>query len=228
MMDTKNVGILLIDDEQDVLDFLKYNFEKEGFYVYTANDGESGKALAEQLKPELIILDVMMPGIDGMEVCRELRQLPKMDDTLIIFLTARGEDYSEIAGFEVGADDYITKPVRPRVLIARTKALLKRKLKSKPLRNIIELRNILIDKDKREVVIEGTPLHLPKMEFDLLVMMASKPGKIFSRDELYFKIWGAEVVVGDRTLDVHIRKLREKIGSHFIKTVKGVGYGYDG
>ena len=226
-MDSRGLEILIIDDEQDVLDFLKYNFEKEGFSVHTANNGETGKALAEKLKPHLIILDVMMPGIDGIEVCRELRELPQMDDTLIIFLTARGEDYSEIAGFEVGADDYITKPVRPRVLIARTKALLKRKLKSKATRDIIEMDNILIDIDKREVVIDGRSIHLPKIEFDLLVTMASHPGKIFSRDNLYFKIWGAEVVVGDRTLDVHIRKLREKIGTHLIRTIKGVGYGFD-
>ncbi len=228
MMDTKNIGILLIDDEQDVLDFLKYNFEKEGFCVHTANDGESGKTLAEQLKPDLIILDVMMPGIDGVEVCRELREIPEMDNSLIIFLTAREEDYSEIAGFEVGADDYITKPIRPRVLIARVKALLKRKLKSKLQRNIIKIDNMLIDQDKREVIIGDQSIHLPKIEYNLLVIMASSPGKIFSRDELYYKIWGSEVFVGDRTLDVHIRKLREKIGKHLIKTIKGVGYGYDG
>ncbi len=227
-MDSWNLEILLVDDEKDVLDFLKYNFEKEGFTVHTASDGESGKSMAKKIKPDLIILDVMMPGIDGVEVCRELREMPQMDDTLIIFLTARGEDYSEIAGFEVGADDYITKPVRPRVLIARTKALLKRKLKSAPERNLIETDKILIDKDKREVIIDTKTIHLPRIEFDLLVIMASIPGRIFSRDELYHKIWGSEVVVGDRTLDVHIRKLREKIGTHLIKTIKGVGYGFQG
>ena len=227
-MDSRNLEILLVDDEKDVLDFLKYNFEKEGFTVHTASDGESGKTMAKKIKPDLIILDVMMPGIDGVEVCRELREMPQMDDTLIIFLTARGEDYSEIAGFEVGADDYITKPVRPRVLIARTKALLKRKLKSAPERNLIEADGIFIDKDKREVIIDTKTIHLPRIEFDLLVIMASIPGRIFSRDELYHKIWGAEVVVGDRTLDVHIRKLREKIGTHLIKTIKGVGYGFSG
>ncbi len=225
-MDSRNLEILLVDDEKDVLDFLKYNFEKEGFTVYTASDGESGKSMAKKIKPDLIILDVMMPGIDGVEVCRELREMPQMDDTLIIFLTARGEDYSEIAGFEVGADDYITKPIRPRVLIARTKALLKRKLKSAPERNLIETDKIFIDKDKREVIIDTKTIHLPRIEFDLLVIMASIPGRIFSRDELYLKIWGTEVVVGDRTLDVHIRKLREKIGTHLIKTIKGVGYGF--
>ncbi len=227
-MNSRDLEILIIDDEQDVLDFLKYSFEKEGFSVHTANNGESGKSLAEKLKPDLIILDVMMPGIDGIEVCRELREMPQMDDTLIIFLTARGEDYSEIAGFEVGADDYITKPVRPRVLIARTKALLKRKFKKDRARNLIETDKIIIDQDKREVIIDEKSIHLPRIEFDLLVTMTSNPGRIFSRDELYFKIWGAEVVVGDRTLDVHIRKLREKIGKHHIKTIKGVGYGYNG
>ncbi len=227
-MNSRDLEILIIDDEQDVLDFLKYSFEKEGFSVHTANNGESGKSLAEKLKPDLIILDVMMPGIDGIEACRELSETPQMDDTLIIFLTARGEDYSEIAGFEVGADDYITKPVRPRVLIARTKALLKRKFKKDRARNLIETDKIIIDQDKREVIIDEKSIHLPRIEFDLLVTMTSNPGRIFSRDELYFKIWGAEVVVGDRTLDVHIRKLREKIGKHHIKTIKGVGYGYNG
>lgn len=227
-MDEKKIEILLIDDEQDVLDFLRYNFEKHDYIVHVASDGESGKSMAEKIMPDLIILDVMMPGIDGMEVCRELREIPEMDNSLIIFLTARGEDYSEIAGFEVGADDYISKPIRPRVLIARVKALLKRKHTSKLPGSTIEIGNILIDKDKREVIIDGQSVHLPKIEYNLLVIMASSPGKIFSRDELYHKIWGAEVFVGDRTLDVHIRKLREKIGNHHIKTIKGVGYGYDG
>ncbi len=176
-METKNIRILLVDDEQDVLDFLKYNFEKEGFTVHTARDGESGKVLATKIKPDLIILDVMMPGIDGVEVCRELREMPQMDNTLIIFLTARGEDYSEIAGFEVGADDYITKPIRPRVLIARTKALLKRKLKTKPERSIVETAGFVIDRDKRQVLVDSKPVHLPKIEFELLVCHGFQPGQ---------------------------------------------------
>jgi len=227
-MDVSNVKILIVDDEPDILEFLKYNFEKEGFQAYIAGNGADGKELAKKIKPDLIILDIMMPGLDGIELCNELRESPEFEDTLIIFLTARSEDYSQIAGFEVGADDYITKPVRPRVLIARIKALLKRKSKIKDSNNVIDINSILIDKDKREIVIDNKSIHVPKIEFDVLVLLASYPGKIFSREEIYLKVWGSEVVVSDRTLDVHIRKLREKIGKNYIKTIKGVGYGFNG
>lgn len=227
-MDVSNVKILIVDDEPDILEFLKYNFEKEGFQAYIAGNGAEGKELAKKVKPDLIILDIMMPGLDGIELCNELRESPEFEDTLIIFLTARSEDYSQIAGFEVGADDYITKPVRPRVLIARIKALLKRKSKIKDIDNVIDINSILINKDKREIVIDNKSIHVPKIEFDLLVLLASYPGKIFSREEIYLKVWGSEVVVSDRTLDVHIRKLREKIGKDYIKTIKGVGYGFNG
>ncbi len=226
-MNATNTKILIVDDEKDIIEFLQYNFDKEGYQVYTARNGEKGRELAIKVKPDLIILDIMMPGMDGVELCKELRETPEFEDTLIIFLTARGEDYSQIAGFEVGADDYITKPVRPRVLLARVKALLKRKSKIKIEENIIDISDIRINKDKRDVLIANESVHIPKIEFDLLVLLASNPGKIFLREEIYLKIWGNEVFVSDRTLDVHIRKLREKIGNHHIKTIKGVGYGFN-
>jgi two-component system alkaline phosphatase synthesis response regulator PhoP len=226
-METSSEKILLVDDEKDILEFLKYNFEKEGYAVFTAQDGIEGKSLAFKNKPDLIILDIMMPGLDGVELCKDLRESDDFTDTLIVFLTARGEDYSQIAGFEVGADDYITKPVKPRVLLARVKALLKRKGKVKAEQNVIDLSNLIIDLNKRDVIIAGNSIHLPKIEFDILVLLVSYPGKIFTREEIYSKIWGNEVFVSDRTLDVHIRKLREKIGNDYIKTIKGVGYGFN-
>jgi two-component system alkaline phosphatase synthesis response regulator PhoP len=225
-MEASNEKILIVDDEKDILEFLGYNFEKEGYTVFTAQNGIDGKSLAIKNKPDLIILDIMMPGLDGVELCKDLRESPEFSDTLIVFLTARGEDYSQIAGFEVGADDYITKPVKPRVLLARVKALLKRKGKIKAEQNLIELNNLSIDLNKRDVIIAGNSIHLPKIEFDILVLLVSYPGKIFTREEIYAKIWGSEVFVSDRTLDVHIRKLREKIGNDYIKTIKGVGYGF--
>ena len=226
-MEASNETILIVDDEKDILEFLKYNFEKEGYTVHTAQNGIEGKQMAIKTKPDLIILDIMMPGMDGVELCKELREIPDFSDALIIFLTARGEDYSQIAGFEVGADDYITKPVKPRVLLARVKALLKRKGKVKVEHNVIDLNNLTIDLNKRDVIIAGNSIHLPKIEFDILVLLVSYPGKIFTREEIYSKIWGNEVFVSDRTLDVHIRKLREKIGNDYIKTIKGVGYGFN-
>jgi two-component system alkaline phosphatase synthesis response regulator PhoP len=225
-MEPNKTKILIVDDEKDIIEFLQYNFEKEGYLVYTARNGVDGKELALKVKPDLIILDIMMPGIDGVELCKELREIPEFENTLIVFLTARGEDYSQIAGFEVGADDYITKPIRPGVLIARVKALLKRKLKTLSEENKIDLNSIVINNDTRDVIIEGNSIHLPKIEFELLGLLVSHPEKIFSRDEIYAKVWGSDVFVSDRTLDVHIRKLREKIGVHRIKTIKGVGYGY--
>ena len=226
-MDTSNSKILIVDDEKDIIEFLQYNFEKEGFRVFSAQNGNEGKKLAQKEKPDLILFDIMTPGMHGVELCQDLREMPEFEDTLIVFLTARGEDYSQIAGFEVGADDYITKPVRPRVLIARIKALLKRKSKAFSDENKIDISSIIIDRDKREVIVEGTSMHIPKIEFDLLVLLASSPGKIFSREEIYAKVWGNDVFVSDRTLDVHIRKLREKIGKQHIKTIKGVGYGFN-
>jgi two-component system, OmpR family, alkaline phosphatase synthesis response regulator PhoP len=226
-MENTGIKILIVDDEKDILEFLQYNFEKEGYSVFTALNGVEGRKIAVKENPDLVILDIMMPGLDGVELCKDLREMPEFENTLIVFLTARGEDYSQITGFEVGADDYITKPVRPRVLMARVNALLKRKIKGKALDNVIDVSSISIDRDKREVIVEGRPVHIPKIEFDLLVMLASSPGKIFSRDDIYSKVWGNEVYVSDRTLDVHIRKLREKIGKDYIKTIKGVGYGFN-
>ncbi len=226
-MDANQNKILIVDDEQDIIEFLKYNFEKEGFKVYTASNGNEGKKVAKKTKPDLIILDIMMPGMDGVELCQELRDIPEFENTLIIFLTAREEDYSQIAGFEVGADDYITKPIRPRVLIARVKALLKRKARGNVKYNRIEIDDLIIDIDKHEVTVSGESVHIPKIDFELLVLLVSYPGKIFAREEIYAKVWGSELYVGDRTLDVHIRKLREKIGDKYIKTIKGVGYGFN-
>lgn len=226
-MKTSSSKILIVDDEKDIIEFLQYNFEKEGFKVFTALNGSDGKSVAIKEKPDLILLDIMMPGIDGVELCKELREMPEFDNTLIIFLTARGEDYSQIAGFEVGADDYITKPIRPRVLIARVKAMLKRKAKTQPDSNRMGFDSIVIDMDKRDVIIDKKSIHIPKIEFEILVLLASHPGKIFNREEIYGKVWGNDVFVSDRTLDVHIRKLREKIGKKYIKTIKGVGYGFN-
>ena len=221
--------ILIVDDEKDILEFLKYNFEKEGYEIHCADNGIKGKEMALKVQPDLMILDIMMPGVDGVELCTQLREIPEFDETIIVFLTARSEDYSQIAGFEVGADDYITKPIKPKVLMARVKALLKRKgNKSKKQDDIIDLGDFSINKDKRDVVVNGKSIHLPKIEFELLYLFASHPGRIYAREEIYSKIWGNDVIVSDRTLDVHIRKLREKIGDSLIKTIKGVGYGYNG
>jgi len=223
IMEYKKVKILLVDDEPDVLEILKYNLEKEGYLVYTASDGLSGKKQAMELLPDLIILDVMMPGMDGVKLCSTLRAMPEFNNSIIVLLTARGEEYSQIAGFNAGADDYIVKPVKPAVLMVKIKALLKRQFSRNHERIIMN--NIIIEIDKRMVIIDNTEIHLPKKEFNILLLFASHPGKIFSREEIYQRIWGNDVFVGDRTLDVHIRKLREKLKKDIIKTVKGVGYG---
>ncbi|MBN1637571.1 MAG: response regulator transcription factor [Ignavibacteriales bacterium] len=219
--------ILIADDEPDILDFLKYNLEKEGYSVFTALDGEQALQVAKKELPDLIILDIMMPKLDGVEVCRMIRNDNTIKNTLVAFLTARSEDYSQIAGFEVGADDYITKPIRPRVFVARVKALLKRKGVEQVVEDIIQVGDLIIDNSKRIVKVKNKIIQLPKKEFEFLVLLASKPGRVFTRDEIYSKIWGDEVVVSERTLDVYIRKIREKIGESFIKTVKGVGYKLD-
>jgi two-component system alkaline phosphatase synthesis response regulator PhoP len=214
--------ILLVDDEQDILDLLEYNLEKEGFEVYTAHNGREAIDVAKKVVPNLVLLDVMMPEMDGMEACSEMRQIEKLKNTFIAFLTARGEDYSQIAGFDAGADDYIQKPVKPRVLVSRINAMLRRnKDTAKP---VEEIDGISIDREKYVVTVKGNELNLPKKEFELLSLLTSQPGKVFTRDNILSTVWGDEVVVGDRTIDVHIRKLREKIGDKYIKTVKGVGY----
>lgn len=228
-MENNNYKILLVDDETDILEFLSYNLKKVGFNVFTANNGRDAIKLAKQYIPHLIILDVMMPEMDGIETCEEIRKQPVLNNTVVAFLTARSEDYSQIAGFEAGADDYISKPIKPKVLVSRVCALLKRFGKTdeqaEPSEsNIIRLGNLVIDREKYTVINNGVELALPRKEFSLLLLLISKPEKVFTRDEIYSAIWGDSIVVGDRTIDVHIRKLREKIGEEYIKTVKGVGY----
>lgn len=218
--------ILLVDDEPDILEFLTYNFRNDGFIVSTANDGKDAIKKALKYSPDIILLDVMMPKLDGMKTCKMLRSKKQFEDTIIVFLTARGEDYSEIAGFEAGADDYITKPVRPKALLARVNSILKRRNKQKKNQPILSYSSISIDIEKREVVVSDQKIKLPKIEFEILHLLATKPEKVFRREEIYEKIWGDQVVVGDRTIDVHIRKLRVKIGKKFIETSKGVGYAF--
>lgn len=220
--------ILLVDDEADILEFLSYNLKKEGYRVFTANNGKEAVTVAKKENPDVIILDVMMPDMDGIETCREIRDLPGLKDVMIAFLTARNEDYSQIAGFEVGADDYINKPIKPRVLISRIRALLRRSGNGEPSGvEKVEMGGIKIDRERYLIVQDGNEINLPKKEFELLALLASKPGKVFTRESILDKVWGGEVVVGDRTIDVHIRKLREKLGEDFIRTVKGIGYKFE-
>lgn len=229
MSETTDYKILLVDDEPDILEFIGYNLKKEGFQVETATNGKDALKTAQSLNPHLIVLDVMMPGMDGIETCEEIRKIPSLKDTLVVFLTARGEDYSQIAGFDAGADDYITKPIKPRVLISRVKALLKR-FRSGIYSDTagddtrISVGDLTIDKEKYVVISGNNELVLPKKEFELLLLLASKPDRVFTRDEIYSSVWGDNIIVGDRTIDVHIRKLREKIGQDHIRTIKGVGY----
>lgn len=224
----KKEKILLVDDEPDILEIVGYNLDKEGYDVYTTNNGLEAIEIAKKEIPDLIILDVMMPDMDGMETCYQMRSIPKLKDTLITFLSARGEDYSQIAGFEAGADDYITKPVKPRVLLSKVKAMLRRAQAAKrPVEERINAGGICIDREKYIITKDDQVINLPKKEFELLALLMAKPGRVYTREEIMTTIWENEVVVGDRTIDVHIRKLREKIGDHFIKTIKGVGYKFD-
>ena len=219
--------ILIVDDEPDILEFLDYNLSKEGFEVHKATDGNEAIIVAKKVIPNLILLDIMMPDMDGIEACKELRTIPELQDTVISFLTARNEDYSQIIGFDVGADDYISKPIKPRVLLSRIKALLRRTRQNKIADPISEFGSIEIDKDKYLVYKDGTAINLPKKEFELLSLLTSKPGRVFRRDEILNNVWGHEVIVGDRTIDVHIRKLREKIGEEYFTTIKGIGYKFE-
>ncbi len=224
----KQEKILLVDDEQDILEFIGYNLKKEGFAVSTADNGKDAIEIAKKELPDLIILDVMMPEMDGMETCYQIRNIKSLKDTLITFLSARGEDYSQIAGFDAGADDYITKPVKPRVLVSKVKAILRRKGSSNaPVEEHIEIGGISIDRERYIIKKDKKEINLPKKEFELLSLLMSKPGRVYTRDIIMNTIWGGEVVVGDRTIDVHIRKLREKLGDQYIKTVKGVGYKFE-
>jgi len=225
-MDSQNYKILIVDDEPDILEFLGYSLRKEGYHVFTASNGNDALKEAQKHTPHLILLDVMMPKMDGIETCEKLKMIPELESCVIAFLTARNEDYSEIAGFEAGADDYITKPVRPKVLLVRIQALLKRKFETqqKLIDNKIYIENIVIDIEKHLVTVDDKEFNLPKKEFQLLLLLTSKPEKVFTRDEIYNAVWGSETFVGDRTIDVHIRKLREKIGNDCFETVKGIGY----
>jgi len=229
-MSEDKLKILLVDDEEDILEFIGYNLKKEGFAVYTATNGKEGLKIAEMVQPNLILLDLMMPEMDGIATCEEIRKIPSLQNTLIAFLSARGEDYSQIAGFDAGADDYITKPIRPKVMVSRVRALLKR-LSSAVVEteipvseNTVAIGNLVIDKERYLVKLGNEEMVLPRKEFELLSLLVSKPGKVFTREEIYTSVWGDNVVVGDRTIDVHIRKLREKIGNDHIRTLKGIGY----
>jgi two-component system alkaline phosphatase synthesis response regulator PhoP len=224
-MKKKDIKILMVDDEPDILEIVGYNLSSVGYKVFTAKDGAEGVEKAKKKKPHLIILDVMMPNMDGIEACEIIRKTPGLENTIITFLTARGEDYSQVAGFEAGADDYITKPIKPKVLISKVKALLRRlKEDDSNTDEIVSVGNIIINREEYKIINNGSEIILPRKEFELLALLTSKPNKVFKREVILDKVWGNEVVVGGRTIDVHIRKLREKIGEHHFKTVKGVGY----
>ena len=224
-MKKEDIKILLVDDEPDILEILSYNLSTEGYMVYTAKNGVEGVSKAKEKQPHLIILDVMMPEMDGIEACEILRNTKGLESTIITFLTARNEDYSQVAGFDAGADDYIAKPIKPKVLISKVKALLRR-LKGEEVisEEITTVGNIVINREEYKIVNNGKELILPRKEFELLALLTSKPSKVFKREVILDKVWGNEVVVGGRTIDVHIRKLREKIGENHFKTIKGVGY----
>ena len=223
-MKKSDIKILLVDDEADILEIVGYNLSSEGYQVTTAKNGVEAIEKAKKYKPQLIILDVMMPEMDGIEACEKLRGIPDLSNTIITFLTARGEDYSQVAGFDAGADDYITKPIKPKVLVSKVKALLRRlKESDNPLDTIIKVGALVINREEYKITNKGQDIILPRKEFELLSLLATKPNKVFKREEILDKVWGNEVIVGGRTIDVHIRKLREKIGDKSFKTVKGVG-----
>ena len=223
-MKKEDIRILLVDDEPDILEIIRFNLEKVGYQIKTASNGLDAIKVSKKFLPNLIILDVMMPDLDGIETCERLRQDERFQETIIMFLTARGEDYSYVAAFDAGADDYVTKPVKPKVLVSKVKGLLRRLKKREATSSQLVFNNLVIDREEYKVTLKGKELSMPRKEFELLYLLASKPGKVFKRENIMEKIWGSDVVVGDRTIDVHIRKLREKIGDRFFKTVKGVGY----
>jgi two-component system alkaline phosphatase synthesis response regulator PhoP len=223
--------ILLVDDEKDILEFLSYNLRNEGFHIFTASNGQEAVQLTREIQPDLILMDVMMPVMDGIEACREIRNIESYENTLVAFLSARGEDYSQIAGFEAGGDDYITKPIKPKVLVSRVKALLKRRRVKieesvSASENKIVSGELVVDRERYLVLKKGKVIILPKKEFEIISLLISKPEKVFTREEIFERVWGNNIVVGDRTIDVHIRKLREKLGDKYIQTVKGIGYKY--
>lgn len=223
-MKKKDIKILLVDDEPDVIEIIRYNLDQEGYKIYTASDGKEALKKAKKNIPNLIIMDVMMPNMDGIEACEQLRNDVCFNDTIIMFLTARGEDYSYVAAFEAGADDYVTKPIKPKIIVSKVKALLRRLKNEEQTQEKIQIGKLIIDKEKYEITHMGKSFSMPRKEFELLYLLASKPDKVIKREKIMEIVWGSEVVVGDRTIDVHIRKLREKIGDKYFKTVKGVGY----
>lgn len=228
MENLKGHTILLVDDEADILEFLSYNLRKEGYKVFTASDGEEGVRMTQQFQPSLILMDIMMPKMDGIEACQFIRKDLNLKQPIIAFLTSRAEDYAQIAGFEAGADDYITKPIRPRLLISKVESLLRRLSNSLSNPTSITATNLIIEREKFSIQLDGKKIILPKKEFELLELLASRPGKVFNRDQILNIVWGNETVVGERTIDVHIRKLREKLGDAYIRTIKGVGYTFTG
>ena len=223
-MNKNDIKILLVDDEPDILEIVGYNLSNEGYKVITAENGVAAIKKAKKHKPQLIILDVMMPEMDGIEACEQIRKIPELSSTIITFLTARAEDYSQVAGFDAGADDYITKPIKPKLLVSKVKALLRRLNESGASSELIVVGDLTINRDEYKIILNKEEIILPRKEFELLSLLASKPGKVFKREDILDKVWGNEVIVGGRTIDVHIRKLREKIGDDCFKTVKGVGY----
>jgi two-component system alkaline phosphatase synthesis response regulator PhoP len=228
MSNGKKQTILLVDDDPDILQMISYNLEKEGYTIHCAADGEEGIVLAKKVKPDLVLLDVMMPKMDGIEVCQIIREKSDIEQPIIAFLTSRSEDYSQIAGFKAGGDDYITKPIRPRVLISRIEALLRRKHnEEQETPSDKQQGHVVLDRERFLLLLENKEVQLPKKEFELLELLLSRPGKVFTRDQILSSVWGDETIVGERTIDVHIRKLREKIGDAYIRTIKGVGYTYN-
>jgi two-component system, OmpR family, alkaline phosphatase synthesis response regulator PhoP len=223
----KNLKILVVDDEEDIIDFLSYNLKKENYEVFSATDGDQAIAIAQKVIPDIIVLDLMMPGKDGIVTCGELKKIDALYHTSIIFLTARNEDYLQIAGFDAGAEDYITKPIKPNLFVARINAIARRHQQNEQQTMILTFKNLVIDKDKVQVTKDGKAIALTKKEYDILLLLVSKPGKLFERDIILSQVWGYDVIVGDRTVDVHVSKLREKIGEEFIKTQKGIGYRFE-
>jgi two-component system alkaline phosphatase synthesis response regulator PhoP len=227
-MENSNIKILLVDDEPDILEFMEYNLKKEGYQVLQAKNGKEAVEIARREIPHLVILDIMMPIMDGIEACRVMREIPELQNTLITFLTARNEEYSQLAGFDVGADDYITKPIKPRIMLSRVKALLRRLNGSTGTSTpVVQIGNLKIDRESYLVYKDDESIVLPRKEFELLALLTSKPGKVFTREDILSRVWGSDIVVGDRTIDVHIRKIREKLGDDSIETIKGIGYKFD-
>ncbi len=226
-MKKKNTKILLVDDEPDILEIVGYNLAQEGYQIVTAVNGKDAIEKARKEIPSLIIMDVMMPEMDGMEACENIRKIPELNNVIITFLTARNEDYSQVAGFDAGADDYITKPIKPKLLVSKVKALLRRLKEQDQSSETLNVGGIEINREEYKIVKDDFEIALPRKEFELFYLLASKPGKVFKREEILDKVWGNDVVVGGRTIDVHIRKLREKIGDDLFKTIKGVGYKFE-